>query len=638
MATKGKVRKRSNLRHAEYYDFQMIQDELYAESLGGKVFQNLVSIITLPENIKLAYRNIKKNHGSMTAGTDGTNIKDLEKLSDEKLISIVQQKFAWYVPQSIRRVEIPKSNGKTRPLGIPTILDRLIQQCILQVMEPICEAKFHERSYGFRPNRNQGHAIAEVNRKMQMHGLHYVVDIDIKGFFDNVSHGKLLKQLWTLGIRDKKLLSILSAMLKAEVAGIGFPEAGVPQGGIISPLLSNVVLNEFDWWITSQWEEIPTRHAYTRYAKSNGLLDHGSKFRFLRQTNLKECWSVRFADDFKIFARSYQDAVKLFHATKGWLKDRLGLEISPEKSKVVNLKEEYSEFLGFKMRVIKRGKQKNGKPKYVVESHIREKSQELIVKNLRKLIHDMEFPNQGSRSEYAALSRYNSYVLGIHNYYSLATRISEDCAKIAFRIQKSLEVRLRGRIKSAKQMKKRNIPCKIPLYIQKRYGTSQQLRFVDKCALIPMGYVQHRVAISRKRSINAYTTDGRSEIHKQLQNINMDTLHYLMRNPVINRSVEYNDNRLSLYAAQSGKCAITGEILDMHNIHCHHKVPRHMGGNDTYQNLMLITETVHRLIHAQNAITIQKYMDMLHLTKKQIDKLNHLRNLANVESCLNVTQ
>lgn len=80
-------------------------------------------------------------------------------------------------------------------------------------MEPICEAKFHEHSYGFRPNRNQGHAIAEVNRKMQMHGLHYVVDIDIKGFFDNVSHGKLLKQLWTLGIRDKKLLSILSAML-----------------------------------------------------------------------------------------------------------------------------------------------------------------------------------------------------------------------------------------------------------------------------------------------------------------------------------------------------------------------------------------------------------------------------------------
>ena len=184
-------------------------------------------------------------------------------------------------------------------------------------------------------------------------------------------------------------------------------------------------------------------------------------------------------------------------------------------------------------------------------------------------------------------------------------------------------------------MRKRNITCKIPSYIKERYGDSQQLRFVDKCALIPVGYAQHRVAISRKRSVNAYTSNGRSEIHKQLQNINMDVLHYLMRNPVANRSVEYNDNRLSLYAAQLGKCAVSGEILTIYNVHCHHKLPRFMGGKDNYQNLMLVTETVHRLIHAKNPQTIQKYTDMLRLSKKQIEKLNSLKSLANVESCLN---
>jgi retron-type reverse transcriptase len=103
-------------------------------------------------------------------------------------------------------------------------MDRLIQQCVLQVLEPICEAKFFERSNGFRPSRSAENAIAQAERMMQNMNLHYVVDIDIKSFFDNVSHGKLLKQMWTMGIRDKKLLCIISAMLKAEIAGIGFPK------------------------------------------------------------------------------------------------------------------------------------------------------------------------------------------------------------------------------------------------------------------------------------------------------------------------------------------------------------------------------------------------------------------------------
>ena len=278
MATKKKALKKSKLRHAEYYDFQKIQDKLYAESMDGKMFTKLVEIITLPENIKLAYRNIKKNKGSKTAGTDGKTIQHLEKLSEEKLVVLVQRKFSWYVPQSVRRVEIPKDNGKTRPLGIPTIMDRLVQQCVLQVLEPICEAKFHDHSYGFRPNRSQQHAISQVHKNMQLSHLHYVVDIDIKGFFDNVSHGKLLKQLWTLGICDKKLISIISAMLKAEVAGIGFPEKGTPQGGIISPLLSNIVLNELDWWLASQWENIPTQYPFKQTPNRNGSPNHGNKY------------------------------------------------------------------------------------------------------------------------------------------------------------------------------------------------------------------------------------------------------------------------------------------------------------------------------------------------------------------------
>lgn len=633
--TTEQTKKKSKLRHAEYYDFQYIQDKLYADSNKGKKFNKLIELIVMPENICLAYRNIKKNKGSYTAGTDGKTINDFEKLSEVQLITLIQRKFEWYVPQSVRRVEILKDNGKTRPLGIPTIVDRLIQQCLLQILEPICEAKFHEHSYGFRPNRSQQHAIACVHKNMQLSHLHYVVDIDIKGFFDNVNHGKLLKQLWTMGIRDKKLISIISAMLKAEVAGIGFPEKGTPQGGIISPLLSNVVLNELDWWLASQWEEIPTQYQFNINLNPNGSLNKGNKYVALRRSNLKEIAFVRYADDFKIFTTSYQNAVKLFHATKNWLKERLGLDISPEKSKVINLKEKYSEFLGFKLKVVKRGKclrgKNKGKPKYVVESHVREESIKKIKAKLDKLIYTIEYPK--GNTEYKAINNYNSFVIGVHEYYCMATNASLDFRKLAFSSHKSLKARLGKRIKSTKEVKKNKMQLYITNVMKERYGKSEQLKYVRGIALAPIGYIKHKYPMAKKRVINLYTKAGREEIHKNLEKVDMKILHYLMRNPVAYKSIEYNDNRLSLYSAQMGKCAITGKVMEIGDIHCHHKVPICHGGTDKYQNLVLVCEKVHKLIHATNPETINKLLAELNLNSKQLKTLEKLRNLVLVESC-----
>ena len=206
------MRKKAKLRNAEYYDWQETLDGLYAQSMAGKTFTALMNLVTAEENILLAYRNISKNKGSKTAGTDGKTIRYLSKFTNENLVRYVRKRLEMYQPQPVRRVEIPKGDtGKTRPLGIPTITDRLIQQCFLQILEPICEAKFHERSNGFRPNRSTEHALAQCYAMIQKRDLHFVIDIDIKGFFDNVSHGKLLKQMWSIGIRDKRVLSIISA-------------------------------------------------------------------------------------------------------------------------------------------------------------------------------------------------------------------------------------------------------------------------------------------------------------------------------------------------------------------------------------------------------------------------------------------
>lgn len=620
MANKKKPLKKQKIRNAEYYDMQTAFDKLYADSVSGRQFRNLVELIQRPENIMLAYRNLRKNSGSKTAGVDKKTISDLNKWSDKKLINHVQRKLDWYVPNAVRRVEIPKDNGKKRPLGIPTIMDRLIQQCILQVLEPICEAKFFKRSNGFRPTHSAENAIAQAERMIQNIGCYYVIDIDIHGFFDNVNHGKLLKQMWALGIRDKKLLSIISAMLKVEVAGIGFPEKGTPQGGIISPLLSNIVLNELDWWVASQWEEMPTKRNYVHRIYANGTPDKSNTIRALRSyTKLKECYLVRYADDFKIFCKKHSDAVKLFEATKQWLWERLGLEISPEKSKIVNVKRHYSEFLGFKLKVREKGKKPDGSKRYVIEAHVRDKALKKIRARSKEIIGQIR-RTYDPKMEYRLIQKYNSYLIGIHNYYCIATHVNLDIHEIAFDVKKSLYNRLKHRLQRTGSISNR--------YIQEKYGRSREVRYLNGHAVVPIAYVQHRVPMDRKNRVNPYTPEGRTEIHKNLAGLNLAVMNHLMNTPAGQRSVEYNDNRIALYVAQKGKCAVSGIALDANQVDCHHKKPLSLGGDDSYQNLIIVSDAVHVLIHSSSERTIKKYLNDLQLNSKQLAKLNNLRKLA----------
>ena len=620
MVNKKKPLKKQKIRNAEYYDMQTAFDKLYADSVSGRQFRNLVELIQRPENIMLAYRNLRKNSGSKTAGVDKKTISDLNKWSDKKLVNHVQRKLDWYVPNAVRRVEIPKDNGKKRPLGIPTIMDRLIQQCILQVLEPICEAKFFKRSNGFRPTHSAENAIAQAERMIQNIGCYYVIDIDIHGFFDNVNHGKLLKQMWALGIRDKKLLSIISAMLKAEVAGIGFPEKGTPQGGIISPLLSNIVLNELDWWVASQWEEMPTKRNYVHRIYANGTPDKSNTIRALRSyTKLKECYLVRYADDFKIFCKKHSDAVKLFEATKQWLWERLGLEISPEKSKIVNVKRHYSEFLGFKLKVREKGKKPDGSKRYVIEAHVRDKALKKIRARSKEIIGQIR-RTYDPKMEYRLIQKYNSYLIGVHNYDCIATHVNLDIHEIAFDVKKSLYNRLKHRLQRTGSISNR--------YIQEKYGRSREVRYLNGHAVVPIAYVQHRVPMDRKNRVNPYTPECRTEIHKNLAGLNLAVMNHLMNTPAGQQSVEYNDNRIALYVAQKGKCAVSGIALDANQVDCHHKKPLSLGGDDSYQNLIIVSDAVHILIHSSSERTIKKYLNDLQLNSKQLAKLNNLRKLA----------
>lgn len=598
--TKGKTQKalkRNALRYNEYYNTQAVFDNLFKQSKGGSKFNHLYNLIISSENILLAYRSIKSNKGSRTSGTNKHIIRHLEEMNSESFIKYIRDRLQNYQPQKVRRIEIPKPNGKMRPLGIPCIEDRIIQQAIKQVLEPICEAQFHPHSYGFRPNRSTEHAMAYTYKKIQREHCYFVVDIDIKGFFDNVNHKKLIKQMWTMGIRDKKVICIIQKMLKAEIQGQGIPTKGVPQGGILSPLLSNIVLNELDWWISDQWQTYKTNR--TTWSQS------GKKYRHLRTSKLKEIYSVRYADDFKIFCKDYKTAIKIFHATKQWLKERLDLDISPEKSKITNLLTHSSEYLGFKLRV----RDKNNKK--VIKSNMTDKAIKSAIQSIKDQVKYIK-KNQNGNSVYVL----NQIISGLHNYYKLATHVTIDFSKIDFSLKRYLNIQFR--------VLKSKTGTKSSEYLKKYNKSGTKTFYVCNTAIYPISYVQTKPPRLFTQTVTNYTKEGRDIIHKDLGYIDKTIFKYLSMNPIKSKSVEYNDNRLSLYSAQKGQCAISKLPLNL-DMEVHHILPINKGGDDKYKNLILVTYEIHKLIHATDNLIIQFYLNKQNLTKQMLRKLNVFR-------------
>ncbi|MEI3619538.1 group II intron reverse transcriptase/maturase [Bacillus thuringiensis] len=604
--------KKTKLRHNEYYDTQKVYDNLYSNSLNGNNFYKLTELIGSEDNIRLAYRNIKTNKGSKTAGVDGLTIKDVRQLNDFQVINQVRKRLMNYRPSPVRRVYIPKEGSdKKRPLGIPTIWDRLVQQCILQVLEPICEAKFHNHNYGFRPNRSTHHALSRMVSLINVGKHHYCVDIDIKGFFDNVQHGKLLKQMWAIGIRDKRLLSISSNLLKAEIIGEGIPSKGTPQGGILSPLLSNIVLNELDWWISNQWE---TYKPHRFKDGPNGFTTYARKY-----TNLKGGYIVRYADDFKIMCRTYEEAQRFYHATVDFLKARLGLEINPEKSKVVHLKKNSSDFLGFKIKVVPQKKAKFG---FIAKTSMSNKALKRVQRTLKERIKEIQHNPTSDM-----VLRFNITLIGIQNYYKYATTIYLDLTEIHYILYKIIRARLRENAKVV------TLTQTSATFRKKAKGirANTKIYMVQNTPLLPTTCVHHKNPWNFSQSICNYTEKGRQKIHRELQAIPRDVLNQVKRTYSRNRSIEYNDNRISKFIAQYGRCYVLNEEIGIDRVRCHHLKPLRFGGEDNYQNLVIVDELIHRLIHMTNPNRIQKTVHFLSLNTKQLTKLNHLRICAGNE-------
>ncbi|MGL5964772.1 MAG: group II intron reverse transcriptase/maturase [Fusobacteriaceae bacterium] len=543
----------------------------------------LIDRIISKENITKAINSVKGKSGSKTPGVDGITIGEILSNFEEIIIKIqTELRDTKYIPKPVKRIEIPKSNGETRPLGIPTLYDRIVQQCIKQILEPILDSKFHRNSFGFRPNRSAENALALNNHIINITKLYFVVDVDIKGFFDNVNHNKLIKQLFKLGIKDKKILSLIKTILEAEIQ---LPNGetmqstkGTPQGGIISPLLANVVLNELDWWIDKQWLGIKLRHPYKqRHHKERAMRE---------STKLTEVRFVRYADDFKLYCRTREDAEKMFKLVKKFLKEKLKLEVSKTKSRVLNLKKSRSQFLGFEIKAVMKGKIKR-----VCRTWIGEKAKKNIKSKLKAEIILLKRNKKANQ-----VMKFNSVVLGIQNYYRFATMVSLDLYEIGFVINKILMCRI-GKYSKSKDF----------FYVRRYPNYNFQVWNVARLTLFTLQACKHKIPrMFPKQKENKQLIESNNNI------IPLEVKQY---------NIDWERIRATVRHLSGSICYVTNEYINGNNtFDIHHIKPRSKGGSDAVENLVLLKPEVHKILHSKEAnkfyIGNKKYEKLLESLSK----------------------
>jgi len=367
---------------------RQFQIRLYRKAKQDKTFRFYVLYdkLSLGYMLKEAWKRVKQNKGA--AGYDGMSISDVEKYGVEMYLSEIADEVRQeaYKAQPVLRVYIPKANGKLRPLGIPTVKDRIVQMCCKLVIEPIFEADFQDCSFGFRPKRSAKDAITRVKGHVATERLRQVYDADLSGFFDNIPHDRLMK-LVEQRISDRRILKLIRMWLKTPVFEdnrLTKSKKGTPQGGVISPLLANIYLNLIDKAVSR-----PDGH-FHRY---------GVRI-------------VRYADDFILLARKIpQHCIEYLHS----MLNRMGLEVNEEKTRLVNVQAEPFDFLGFTFRYDRDLFVKNRKYLNIIP---RKKSAQAVRTKIREYLH-----RNGHKNPAELTKGLNPILRGWMNYYSI-TKVS----------------------------------------------------------------------------------------------------------------------------------------------------------------------------------------------------------------------
>ena len=626
-----------NVRFSQEADLKKLQDLLYEKSGQGVTFTGLLEAMVHEVTIVTAVHNIKSNKGSKTAGVDKVKMDRYLQMPKEELIRLIQSNFANYKPKPARRVYIEKSNGKKRPLGIPTALDRIIQECVRIVLEPICEARFYPHSYGFRPYRAQKHAIRDIINVVNAACKSpdqpvWAVEGDIKGCFDNIDHRLLMQKLWRIGVHDKRVLKLISQMLKA-----GYIErdlyyattTGTPQGSILSPLLSNVYLNDFDWYVGRKYME---PHRQCKHKQNDT--------RRLKWAGVTPKYNFRFADDWVILTSTEREAERLKRELTKYFRAKMKLELSQEKTYVTDLREKGIHFLGFVVRAER--KRRTPDPATWTNFLVGKPFPDMgrLTKKIHKLQDEIrKIPNGRKPEQRAAQIHYvNSIITGIAQY------IQPSICSFAFH---QIDRRVNNTALAVwkkmfpKQYNQMQVPLKTLCNLPHRHEGYDSKTFAIKVQEnwfgITMAFITHSKYEAKPfdQKMTPYTAEGRKRYvryrsrNKPLpcdrpsindpKDIEMST-HATGR--AWKRNFEFYMNREYAYNRDRGKCKCCGvSFSETVPKHCHHvdnKLP--LDRINKVPNLAWLCVPCHHMVHnspippgtAPKVVRkIQKYRDKL---------------------------
>ena len=555
-----------NIKRCEKYVFTIQQklDKAVANDDKPKIrwFLHLLSKRSRAAKVLATYKITKVNSGRYTAGVDKVAIPRTKEEAEVVRLRLYQEIDISRKPMPIRRVFIPKPNGKLRPLGIPTLSDRINQEIIRQATEPVCEYHFHGSSHGFRPKRSCQDAMSEIFKKTsQRTSRQWVIEGDIKGCFDNINHKHITDTLKSWHVTNGINQSI-GQMLKSKIfydGNITDSENGTPQGGVISPLLANVALTTLDEYC-QQFGRKAGNKSGGRYTVSP---------------------IVRYADDFIIVCENEPEAEIIKTKIAQHLKETVGLELSDEKTQITQISKGFN-FLGFYFRkYVRRDKPKKDTTDRKTDLLIKPQAEK--VNSLRYKLKKTLKENKASSQE-VVIKKLNPIITGWGMYYRYVV------SKATFnKIDSDTKIKLY-------LWSKRRHPDQPIGWINQRYFSMKGRRKWDFEDKKTGKYISRLSSIPIKRFIK----------------INNDHRVYDVKSKEYWEMREYQNAKDSilgsgvlsaLFGEQKGKCAyckqpITKDEINKVEFHKHHMKPRSEGGDGKLNNLRLVHTLCHREIHA----------------------------------------